>query len=463
MNSKRNYMIVECSDINFSKALIYINKKKKFIHTWISSNKKKSNINFLYNQDCINGVNFINQKINFKKKIRLSKNEFYLAKNMLKRQNPLGNLSQLNQNKLINFFLNNWSNYLKKNKIKSVIFYSTPHLTYSYLIYCLCRKFSIKTKILEKTKYLNYYFFFENINENNILQKFRKNCKSQKYIKNYINQFKYGNNIQTHSVIFNESKIELIRIFLRTFIRPFFKENLIEYFFKKKKTRFHNYTSFLPFDKRSFHTKFKDYYFYFKAYFICQKLKKNYENKSIEIKNLNNDNKYILFAANYQPEKSTSPDANEYYDQIKILTILNNFCSKNKNYKILYKEHPSQFLSKRFGFMEKNENYYRKLFKFKNVICLKLETPTFEAINKSLIISTATSEMALQSILLNKPSIIFGNVWFSKCKGVYKYQKNLSNLIKTITKKKLYKRAVEVFLNCLDNNKNLNMNSKKNF
>ena len=41
MNSKRNYMIVECSDINFSKALIYINKKKNLYIPGYHQIKKK--------------------------------------------------------------------------------------------------------------------------------------------------------------------------------------------------------------------------------------------------------------------------------------------------------------------------------------------------------------------------------------------------------------------------------------
>jgi hypothetical protein len=454
-------MIVECSDEIFSQALIKINKKKKFIHSWISSTKIKGNFKSLYNQDCINGTNFKSKKKDYKRKILLKSLEFSIAKNMLKRQTPLDSLTDIKKNQYLNYLINNWNLYLKENKIDSVIFYSTPHLTYSYIIYCLCKKLSIRTKIIEKTKYLKFFFFSNSI-ENIDIQPIRnKSIKTPTYIRNYLDQFEDGEKIQTHSIVFNDSKIELFRIFLRCFIRPFFKENIFNFFFKKQKTRFHNYSSFLPFEKSSFHTKFIDYFFYFKSYFKCKDLKKKFNCKSVPLKEINDNYKYILFSANYQPEKSTSPDANKYFDQFKILKILNDYCLKNQNYKILYKEHPSQFLSKRFGFMEKNSKYYKEIFNLKKIIILNLDTSVYEAINKSEVVATATSETALQSVLLNKPSIIFGNVWFAKCRGVFKYKKNLKKIINIAKKQKFNRDDVKKFLNNLDNKQNLNLNINK--
>ena len=48
---------------------------------------------------------------------------------------------------------------------------------------------------------------------------------------------------------------------------------------------------------------------------------------------------------------------------LKFYKSLINFVKKNKNYKIIYKEHPSQFLTKRFGFMEKDSSFYNKVLK----------------------------------------------------------------------------------------------------
>ena len=69
----------------------------------------------------------------------LKSSELLLAKNMLKRQMPLSKMTELNKKKFLNFLINNWSKFLKDNKIKKVFFYNTPHLTYAYIIYCLCK------------------------------------------------------------------------------------------------------------------------------------------------------------------------------------------------------------------------------------------------------------------------------------------------------------------------------------
>ena len=83
--------------------------------------------------------------------------------------------------------------------------------------------------------------------------------------------------------------------------------------------------------------------------------------------------------------------------------------------------------------MEKDSNFYHKVLKLQNVIFLNINTPTVEAIKKCNFIATATSEMALQGILLNKPSIVFGFIWFSNCRGVYSYKNNLNHLISLLS------------------------------
>ena len=47
----------------------------------------------------------------------LKSSELLLAKNMLKRQMPLSKMTELNK-KFLNFLINNWSKFLKDNKIK---------------------------------------------------------------------------------------------------------------------------------------------------------------------------------------------------------------------------------------------------------------------------------------------------------------------------------------------------------
>ena len=466
MKPDKNTLIVELSHSAFTREFLKLNNKKKKIHSWISSKKiEDKSINFINNQCCINGTNFKIKNNSNKTRVFLKSSELLLAKNMLKRQMPLSKMTELNKKKFLNFLINNWSKFLKDNKIKKVFFYNTPHLTYAYIIYCLCKKYKIKTIILEHTKYLKFFYFINKIEKISAKSVLNSKNKIPKYIKDYLNQFKDSKNIQTHRIQDNDSKFELLKIFYRSFIRPIFKEKkILNFFFKKQKVRFHNYSQYLPYEKKSFHTKFYDNFFYFKSYLISKKLFKNYQNNSISINQLDKNYKYILFSANFQPEKSTSPDAGIFFDQFKILQKLNKFCESNKNYKIIYKEHPSQFLTKRFGFMEKDSNFYNKVLKLQNVIFLNINTPTVEAIKKCNFIATATSEMALQGLLLNKPSVVFGFIWYSNCRGVYCYKNNLKNLISSMSRNKFNSEDLKKFLLGLINKNNLNLNTqiKKN-
>ena len=149
MKPDKNILIVELSHSAFTREFLKLNNKKKKIHSWISSKEiEDKKVNFINNQCCINGTNFKIKNNSNKTKVFLKSSELLLAKNMLKRQMPCSKMTELNKKKFLNFLINNWSKFLKDNKIKKVFFYNTPHLTYTYIIYCLCKKYKI-------LKYLN--------------------------------------------------------------------------------------------------------------------------------------------------------------------------------------------------------------------------------------------------------------------------------------------------------------------
>ena len=124
-----------------------------------------------------------------------------------------------------------------------------------------------------------------------------------------MNQFKNNKKIESHKSYDDDSFFEILKIIYRSFIRPFLTEkNIFKYFFHKNRTRFHNYSKYSPLDIKSLHTKFYDNFIYLKCYLYSKKLRKKYYKISKDISFFNDKkSKYILFAANFQPEKSTSP------------------------------------------------------------------------------------------------------------------------------------------------------------
>ena len=458
-------LLVEFSDQQISKHLLELNKKINFIHTWTSNDKNlnNNNYNFIFNQDCINGKNF--KKCEYKKNYfkNLSNQDKNIILNLIKRQNPNNNMPKKTKVDFINYLISNWVNFLIKNKIKKVIFSSTPHLCYSYSIYVASKIIGRDYLIFEKTKYLDFYYFTKDINKiNAILLNYNKKNKD---IQKYINQFKSKKTPNTNDPLENENFFEIIKIVYSFTLKPFLKEkNIINYFFKNQISKFHNYSKFLPINKKADHSKFKDDFFYLKSYIKSKRLLSRYNYNSLNTYKLEKKYKYILFSSNFQPEKSTSPDGGIYYNQIEILKKLEVFCKSKKNFKILYKEHPSQFLYKRFGFIEKDEKYYDEVYNIKNIIFLPLNFDTKIAIKKSSIIATATSEIGAQSLLLNKFCLLFGTAWFEDLPNIIKInftnQEKINKVISSVINKNK-KFDKNIFFK-LTNKNNFYLNRKLN-
>ena len=90
MKPDKNTLIVELSHSAFTREFLKLNNKKKKIHSWISSKRiKDKNINFIYNQNCINGTNFKIKNNSNKTRVFLKSSELLLAINLLKRHLPL--------------------------------------------------------------------------------------------------------------------------------------------------------------------------------------------------------------------------------------------------------------------------------------------------------------------------------------------------------------------------------------
>ena len=85
---KNHCLFIEFGNNILSKEILSLDKKKRFVNTWISSSKNfKGKGKFIFNQDCIN-LNFKLSKKNNFKSIFLSKHEKNLCLNILRRQMP---------------------------------------------------------------------------------------------------------------------------------------------------------------------------------------------------------------------------------------------------------------------------------------------------------------------------------------------------------------------------------------
>ncbi|WP_321417455.1 DUF354 domain-containing protein [uncultured Desulfobacter sp.] len=148
--------------------------------------------------------------------------------------------------------------------------------------------------------------------------------------------------------------------------------------------------------------------------------------------------KYIYFAPNYQPERTTLPDAGEFADILRILDFMSTILPKN--WMIYYKEHPSIFnLPKRNlfwrGHMYRNNEFYDAIKEYNNVQIIPFEIDSFSLIDNAEATVTATGTVAFESAVRGVPSLVFGSVWFDAMEGIFRIRskKDVENVLKKIT------------------------------
>lgn len=126
--------------------------------------------------------------------------------------------------------------------------------------------------------------------------------------------------------------------------------------------------------------------------------------------NIPDDNSFYLYPLHYHPESSTSILA-KYYDEYNL--IKNISFSLPKNRFLVVKDHISAFGYEGFSF-------YKKICALPNVILINPHENSKILIQKSLGVFTLTSTVGYEAFILNKPVVIFGDVFYQNHPLVYK-------------------------------------------
>ena len=113
---------------------------------------------------------------------------------------------------------------------------------------------------------------------------------------------------------------------------------------------------------------------------------------------------YALFPLQLEPEMSHTLFAPFYNDQLWV--IKQTARSLPIHFKLYVKEHPAMF-----GY--RTRAFYKQLKKIPNVKLIHPETSNFELIKNSKLIVAITSTAAWEGVLLKKPVITFGNVFYN--------------------------------------------------
>jgi hypothetical protein len=143
-------------------------------------------------------------------------------------------------------------------------------------------------------------------------------------------------------------------------------------------------------------------------------LKLRYEQLAQQAVDLNQP--YVYVPLHFQPERTTSPEAEVFANQFLMIDILS--YTLPKGWKIYVKEHPSQFILE-LGYLGRTPDFYDRLLQYPHVQLVPLSATPFELIDKSQAIATGTGTVGWEAILRGKPVMCFGHPWYKGCEGVF--------------------------------------------
>ncbi|XDD51527.1 hypothetical protein AB3N59_07270 [Leptospira sp. WS92.C1] len=315
------------------------------------------------------------------------------------------------------------------NSIKPDLFvsYVVPHAVTDYILYAVCKENGIPVLMIDATAIVDKYFLITNSIEDHsksIKTAMRVGSslqvKYQSDIDNFLARLRSSYSIAMPKYMDMQKKYSELNSFwkeknadLKMLLRGIFGSN-----FPMGKQ--HVKINRIPLKKEGSTLKEFSYVLYkYQSNRRKRKLKKIYSNIAMmpDFKN-----KYIYFAANYQPEATTSPSAGVFVYLLMILRMISYMLPDG--WKIYYKEHPATFWPIFEGDMCRSEEYYELLMEIPNLQVVPLETSSFELIDSSRAVASATGTAVLEGVVRGKPGLLFGESWFSGMKSIYRIRTN---------------------------------------
>lgn len=161
-------------------------------------------------------------------------------------------------------------------------------------------------------------------------------------------------------------------------------------------------------------------FLFFRRLMIKQTRKKNLYQQSQQSDDVFDiTEKFLYFPLHFEPERTTNPDGENFHDQFKALAALKS--SLPEDVTILVKEHPSQFLMSDRGSRGRSPLFYNLIKNIKNLKIVNKDTDSLELIRNCWATATITGSVAIESALIGKPAIVFGQPWFIGCPNTYKF------------------------------------------
>ena len=327
-----------------------------------------------------------------------------------------------------------WNHVLNENKIDIFLSSAPPHEVYDFILYSLCKMKKIPTISLFQIMDSDVIIMMDNWQDIDLEIK-RKYQYLLRYFKSVPeakiklsgglkDDFEYQLSRKDATPRYKLIKhkkgiVDVLRLF---------SFGLSRLFFLAKKP-------FLLLDKILHYIKRS----------LIKKYMFNFYNKNTTRPNMKN--RFIYFPLHMQPEATTSPLAGAFVDQILVVQMIVSFLPKNIY--LYIKEHPSQ------TDFSRDIEFYKELLRIPQVRLVPMSTNTFDLINNSIAIATATGTAGWEALYRRKPVLLFGHCFYQYAEGVFMIRTNndckkaLNKTIKEHFKPSI--KSIKIYLKALEN------------
>ena len=378
-------LIEEIINISENEFFLIEQKHRKY-YKKLTSNRK---LIFERNMLKKNNIN-IQDKLNFKKlyeiteKILRDPNSYFI---LSRKKLNYFEYSPMRLNDIAVNLINSSYNLILKNKIDHLIIHNTPH-SENWFLFKTAELMGKKIYIIRESVIPGYSRVFKGLIQQNIVDLDQDGSYfPKKIIKDFIkkkNEKKYAKSIpgiqDERRKIYNDGYSGFL-----SEAKFFFKEDSFNLIRTIKAKLAVIKTAIFKKDSLDF-----------------------YQKHTINKRNteLNKYKPYIIFFLQYQPERTSIPEANSFSYQYKTILFLKSLLPKNIN--LLIKEHPDTYRSK-FSPRFKSKETYKNILSLPGAFLCDLDIDPFSLVDNSVMISTLTGNVGIESICRGKKVIFFGD------------------------------------------------------
>ena len=330
---------------------------------------------------------------------RLIDSMAHLESHILTMMNKRYNKAGVDERKHVYFtMLAYWNYVIERYKPDCVVYNVVPHSIYGNIVYEMAQKRGIKTLCFEDTWIGTHTLMFKNFWTGS--DELRAELKKLE-----------------HKSVSENDLCEGLRDYWKTQMSP--KDRLPPEYMVQQKKILKGWGRFVTRLKVAQRILLNGKLPYILVDFIARRFRRNLTHEYAEVVKKPDWNvPFVYFPLNFQPERTSSPQAGVFADMLLVAETL--AFALPAGWELWVKEHPSQWMlrSTRFSSV-RYPGYYHRLAKIPNVRILPIDTDSFTLTDEASAVAVTTGTAGWEALLAGKRPLMFGIPWWRDCPGVF--------------------------------------------